>query len=240
MLNQQNDGSFNLNIFDSPENAASSLAQQIIDQTLEIIEKQGSCVWAVSGGSTITKLYDALLLHDEALREICNKLTVIWVDERVVPHTHQDSNFGSAYNYFWSKYKDANLIPVPYQQDAEEAAKVYDSVLSENGVEPGNVDITILGMGTDGHTASLFPGNSALMERNKKIVFVEDSSVQQPRVSLTFPFINSSRHIYLLFYGAGKAHTFQQAVNSGSVDDYPVLGIKRANLGIYIDQDLTF
>lgn len=237
MLNQNNGGSYNLNIFDSPEKAASSLARKIIDQSLEIIKKKGQCVWAVSGGSTILKFYDAMAANHEILKELSSNLTVIWVDERVVPHSDKNSNFGNAYNYFWSDYEGAQLIPVPYNEIAEQAAEQYNSILYEKGIESGDIDIIILGMGSDGHTASLFPHNRTLNEKNKNVIAVEDSSVQLRRVSISYPFINSSDHIYLFFYGDEKAQTFRQAIRSGSVDEYPILGIKKEKLNIYTDQN---
>lgn len=226
-------------LFDSAEIAASFLAGRIIDQTKFFIQQNGKCVWAVSGGNSIHKLYSALKEYKSDLKAFSKNLTVMWVDERVVPHTDENSNFGNAYKDFWKFFDDVQLIPVPYHKEIDQAAYQYAELLSENGIEDGDVDITVLGMGADGHTASLFPNSKALKEESSKIVGVDDPSLQQPRVSLTYPFINSSKAIYLYFYGEEKAGTFRQAELSGDVDSYPILGIDHQKMEIYSDRDLN-
>lgn len=225
-----------IHIFDSPESTAAALAERIVEQTKSFILKNGRCVWAVSGGSSILKLYDALEEFEDLLKSFSKKLIVLWVDERAVPHSHGSSNFGNAYNYFWKKFENVRLIPIPYHKNTDRAAREYEETLYETGIETGDIDITILGMGTDGHTASLFPGNKALKEERANVVGGEDPSVEQPRVTLTFPFINASTSIYLFFYGKEKAKTFQQAELSEDVNTHPIMGIDKKRMEIYSDQ----
>lgn len=227
-----------LHIFDSPESAAMALAERMIDQTRSAIQRKNRCVWAVSGGSSILRLYDALKEFEDVLKGFSEKLIVIWVDERAVPHSHESSNFGNAYNHFWKNFDDVRLIPVPYHSDAERASQEYEKVLDENDIDLGDIDIIVLGMGSDGHTASLFPGNKALEEKDSKIISVDDSSVEQSRVSFTYPFINSSQSIYLYFYGENKAEIYHQARLNGDINVYPILGIDFKKTKIFSDRHL--
>ncbi|MDR9409719.1 MAG: 6-phosphogluconolactonase, partial [Balneolaceae bacterium] len=159
-----------IHILDSPESAATALAERMINQTRTAIQQNDRCVWAVSGGSSILKLYNALEEFDDELKSFSKKLIVLWVDERAVPHTNESSNFGKAYKQFWRNYENVRLIPVPYHKNSDRAAREYEETLIKNGIEKDGIDITILGMGTDGHTASLFPENKTLKEENVKVL----------------------------------------------------------------------
>lgn len=224
--------------FKAPKKAASALTVAIINQTKQAINDKGRCVWAVSGGSSILKIYDALSDHKEFLREFGKYITVTWVDERVVPHTHQKSNFGNAKDYFWDKFADVGLLPVPYDRDSKESAKKFDEMLEASKIHRGDIDVMILGMGSDGHTASLFPNNEMLKEKKKDIVPVFDPSVDVGRVSMTYPFINSSAQIYLYFYGKEKGKTIRRAIESGDKNHYPIFGIDWKKTQVYTDQAL--
>lgn len=227
---------YNLNIFDSRNAAAKALVSRIIDLTNDVIQKKGSCVWALSGGSSIEMIYDELSEYNNILSRWPGKLKIIWVDERYVSHKSKQSNYGNALNYFWKNYKGIQLIPVPYCKDVAQSAREYDMLLSKEGIEIGDIDITILGMGSDGHTASLFPDSNALNEKRKKVVAVKDSEMSLDRISVTFPMINASRYIFLYFYGPEKAKTFYRALSDSAVNKYPILGIDRCKLEIYTDQ----
>lgn len=228
----------NINSFDTPQAAAIALAENTINRTRSIIQQKGRCVWAVSGGSSILKIYDALTDHSKQIKEFGSNLIVTWVDERAVPHSHQSSNFGNAREHFWYNFEQVHCIPVPFRENVNHSAREFQSVLHKNNIERGDLDITILGMGTDGHTASLFPGNKVLKEHRKDVIAVEDPSVEQPRISMTFPMINSSNSIYLYLYGTEKGRTLREAVQSGQMEEYPILGIDNDKAEIYSDQDL--
>lgn len=226
------------NIFKTPEQAAASLTEKIIDQTKKAIDKKGRCVWAVSGGGSILKVYDALSAYEDFFDEFGKCITVTWVDERVVPHTHPKSNFGSAKSYFWNKFEDVKLIPVPFDEGADQSSNTFSLALKKEGIRRGSIDVMILGMGSDGHTASLFPYNEMLKEENEDVVPVSDKSVDVERVSMTYPFINSSEQIYLYFYGGEKGKTVRQSIQTGEKDKYPILGIDWNKTQVYTDQAL--
>lgn len=229
---------YSLNTFETPKSSAKALVSRMIDLTNNVIQKKGSCVWALSGGSSIEKIYDQLYEHNDILNRWSGKLKIIWVDERNVSHKSEQSNYGNAFNYFWKNYKGIQLIPVPYREDADQSAREYALLLSKEGIEIGDIDITILGMGSDGHTASLFPESNALQEKKRKVIAVNDSEVSLDRISLSFPMINASAYIFLYFYGSEKAKTLKDALSNNIVSNYPVLGIDKTKLEIYSDQNL--
>ncbi len=226
------------NTLKNAEQSAASLTEKIIDQTKKTIAEKGRCVWAVSGGSSILKIYDTLSDHKDFFNEFGKFITVTWVDERVVPHTHQKSNFGSAKSYFWDRIENIQLIPVPFEKNADQSATTFSSILKKEGIGRGDIDVMILGMGSDGHTASLFPNNEMVNEKNKNVVPVSDPSVEVERVSMTYPLINSSKQIYLYFYGEEKGETIRRAIQSGDINQYPILGIDWNKTQVYTDQAL--
>ncbi|TVU04693.1 hypothetical protein EJB05_47823, partial [Eragrostis curvula] len=155
-----------------------------------------------------------------------SKWHVFWADERVVPKDHVDSNYKLAFDGFLSK------VPIPADQvyaindalSAEGASDEYETRLKQlvkNGViEISPVtgcpkyDLMLMGMGSDGHVASLFPGHPVVNENKKWVTFVKDSPKPPPeRITFTFPVINSSAHIALVVTGAGKAGAVHKALS---------------------------
>jgi 6-phosphogluconolactonase len=165
---------------------------------------------ALSGGSTPKALH--AILADEPCRSRIDwaKVRVFFGDERCVPPDHADSNYRMARETLLSK------VPIPidnvYRMEGEinptVAAGKYDAELAELFGDTGGLDLCFLGMGDDGHTASLFPHTPALTERTRRCVaqFVEKSTTGKSwRITLTAAFINRSRQVIFLVAGAGKA-----------------------------------
>jgi 6-phosphogluconolactonase len=167
----------------------------------------------LAGGSTPRGLY-TLLATDAALRDriAWNKVHVFWGDERHVAPDHRDSNFRMA--------REALLARVPIDPahvwrmkgeyaDASKAADEYEQTLREVlGLSPGQMpqfDLVLLGMGDDGHTASLFPGTAALSERRRLVVSNHVPKFDADRITLTAPVINKAECVVFLVQGADKA-----------------------------------
>ena len=99
--------------------------------------------------------------------------------------------------------------------------------------------MTILGMGTDGHVASLFPGHQQLLEKHEDVASVRYDKVEQPRVTMTFPMINASDSILLYFYGTEKGEVFKKALHAGDIGQYPVCGLQSRKLHAFTDQQVV-
>lgn len=166
----------------------------------------------LSGGSTPKRVYELLGGAELRRRIDWRKAHLFWGDERFVPHSHPDSNYKMA--------SDAMIahVPIPAPQvhairtdvdSPEKAAALYAATLEDFygsvSLDPERplFDVTLLGLGEDGHTASLFPGSCALDERRAWVVPVVGVK-PQPRITLTYPALESSRDILFLVAGAEK------------------------------------
>ncbi|GMV99124.1 MAG: hypothetical protein AMXMBFR84_02630 [Candidatus Hydrogenedentota bacterium] len=190
------------------ENPALAAAERLV----RLAGESGSFSVAVSGGSTPRALF-TLLAGEFRSRMPWSRVAVFQVDERCVPPDNPLSN--------WKMLQETLLDIVPeiraYRMEAERGvrgAEDYARVLREH-IGGGNAipvfDVVLLGMGADGHTASLFPGADALHEQAKAVVYTEPPNITPDRVTLTFPVINAAKHKWFLATGSDKAPAFQRA-----------------------------
>lgn len=198
-------------------------AKEVVQVVVDCRKEGRECRVALAGGSTPRGLYR--LLTGEAYRPQLSweHLRVFWGDERTVPPDHQESNFRMAEEALLSH------VPIPSNQvfriEGElppgEAAVRYEAVLREQfRLSPGEVpqfDLILLGMGPDGHTASLFPGTSAVAESQKLVAAPWVEKLHTHRVTLTPPVLNAAKHVVFLVSGKDKA-TALQAVLEGPAD----------------------
>jgi len=177
---------------------------------------------SLSGGSTPTTLY-ALLASDEfRSRFPWPRVSWFWGDERFVPYNHPDSNYRMTREAMLAKapVPPENIHPVPTDGDPEDAARRYERTLQESygagTLDPQRplFDLTLLGLGADGHTASLLPGEPALHERVRWVAAVSHGR-PEVRITLTFPAIESSRRVAFLVTGEEKAAIFS-AIRAGN------------------------
>lgn len=202
-------------------------ATTLVLQKIEAaIATHGRCSLALAGGSTPKPLYAGLAKANLPW----NKLYIYWGDERFVPHTHADSNAKMA-REAW-----LNQVPIPTDQifvvptesgDPAAVAQQYEQTLRQSGL-PASAqdsdwpafDVVLLGMGDDGHTASLFPHTAALAERGKWVTVGQKDD--QPRITLTAPLINQAHSVMFLVAGASKQTALSQ-VFAQTADDqiYP-------------------
>ncbi|MEW6320166.1 MAG: 6-phosphogluconolactonase [Acidobacteriota bacterium] len=141
-------------------------------------------------------------------------VTCFWGDERAVAPDHPDSNYGLAHQVLFAALgtRGPRTVRMPADNpDLEAAARDYDAVL-EAELDAGPLDLAIVGVGDDGHVCSLFPGHRALLAGGR-VVAVTDSPKPPPRrLSLTLPFLNSTREIWIVGIGARKRVVLQQAM----------------------------
>jgi 6-phosphogluconolactonase len=199
---------------------AARAAQQIVEVTEEAVEAHGRARIAISGGSTPKVTFG--LLADPALpwlaRMPWDKLELYWVDERCVPPDHPDSN------YRMTREAMLDHVPLAPEQvhrmegelEPEVAAARYESELRNSfrmeGAEYPRFDLIALGMGPDGHTASLFPHTSALHEMSRLAVANNVQNKDAWRITLTWPVINRGASVFFLIAGADKAQVLKEVM----------------------------
>lgn len=177
---------------------------------------------SLSGGSTPKVLYGLLASDDFIGRFPWQRVSWFWGDERFVPHDHPDSNYRMARETMLSKapVPPENIYPVPADGTPEDAARRYERTLQETygatTFDPSRplFDVTLLGLGADGHTASLLPGQPVLEERTRWVAAVSHGR-PEVRITMTYPAIESSRSVAFLVAGREKA-AILNAIRAGS------------------------
>jgi 6-phosphogluconolactonase len=198
---------------------AGSLAERaegVFVQSVQAALKTGSrFTVALAGGSTPRQLYARLA----AAQIDWESVHIFWGDERCVPPGHPDSNFRMAEETLLGviSIPAGNIHRIPGEFPAEEAAQKYEAELRIffGGVTP-RFDLVLLGLGGDGHTASLFPGNPAVRERTRWVVGVRHDTPPEPlvdRITLTLPVLNAAANVLFLVSGAGKADRLAQVLH---------------------------
>jgi 6-phosphogluconolactonase len=214
-----------LDVRDSPEDAARETANRFISIVADAIEDRGIARVALSGGSTPKGVCPLLL--EPARRNALDWSAVefFWGDERAVPPDHPESNFGAAYTLLISQLPEVRADRIHRMQaeatDLDAAALGYETELrlafAARGDAPPEFDLLWLGMGPDGHTASLFPGTAALDETERWAVANWVPAQDAWRMTLTFPVLNAARETIFAVTGADKANALAR-VRSGDPD----------------------
>jgi 6-phosphogluconolactonase len=202
-----------IEIFPTPETLADAVARHIVVRADGAIATAGRFTLALSGGATPRETYARLATDDFARWVDWERVHVLWGDERCVPPDDPRSNYRMA--------KEALLdrVPIPPAQihrirgedDPEQAAADYERELRAL-LGDGGLDLALLGMGEDGHTASLFPGQAAVQETARWVVPVYAPQMKMWRITLTPALLNQSRNVIFVVAGAGKAHRLLQVL----------------------------
>ncbi|PSN17814.1 6-phosphogluconolactonase [filamentous cyanobacterium CCP5] len=219
-----------------------ALVQRALELTVEQIQaaiaEQGRCTLALAGGSTPEPLYAALAEQDLPW----DKLFIFWGDERYVPVDHPDSNAGMAKRALLDK------VPIPVEQiivaptgggDLQVDAEAYErSIRAAFGDYEGfpQFDLILLGMGDDGHTASLFPHTEALQVCDRLIAVGNKDG--QPRLTFTVPLINQAKRVIFLVAGANKQTALAQVFAAeADPNQYPSRYIRAAEIWWLLDAE---
>ncbi len=211
---------------------ATALAQQTAEEFVRVAQASvaayGRCTVALAGGSTPKAAYT--LLASAAYRERVpwQHIHVFWGDERHVPPDHADSNYRMAHEAMLAHVPipAAQIHRILSEQEAQQAAEAYTATLHkafdlQAGASP-RFDLILLGMGPDGHTASLFPGTAAVHERTHLVVAPWVEKFQTFRITMTPEVLCNAEHVVFAAGGADKAETLRQVLEGPYTPDlYP-------------------
>jgi len=216
--------------------AAAAYVSRLSEQA---IADRGKFTVALSGGSLPKLLCPSLVAEPLHSQIDWSAWHVFWADERCVPLTHPDSNYGLADEYLFEHVDipTEQIYPLNSTIPCSQAAKDYQDALRRVFQPDSNqlprFDLILLGMGEDGHTASLFPNHPLLGETNRWVAPIFDSPKPPPeRITLTLPVINNARHIVFITSGTSKAGVLAEMMASAaSTKKLPAQMIQPVNGG---------
>jgi 6-phosphogluconolactonase len=221
------------------EAVAAAAAEHLAEAARRASAERGRFRVALSGGSTPRLLYQRLVLPQLGAAIDWRRWEIFFGDERSVPPDHPQSNYRMANEAWFSRVPlpGSSVHRIQGELDGAEAAALYEAEL---GHQP--LDLVLLGMGDDGHTASLFPGTAALAERERRAVATKSPVPPFDRVSMTLRALNEARTVVFLVTGAAKAKRLAQVlaerIAPPSADALPASRVQPVSnaLHFYVDQ----
>lgn len=233
-----------IRIFPTQESLAESLAADICELINNQDVNDEYFTIALSGGKTPDLLFSIFgKKYNE--RNLWENIRFFWVDERCVPPDDEESNFRKAFDLFISKsvIDPLNIYRIRGESDPEMEAKRYSTVISEfttsrRGLPSFN--LVLLGLGEDGHTASIFPGNETLFESDRICDMAVHPVTGQKRITLTGPVINNADNVFFLAAGLNKAGMVKKILKGNeSETKYPASYVNpvEGKLIWYLDSD---
>jgi 6-phosphogluconolactonase len=211
-------------VLPNPAAVAEATADRFVSAARTAIASRGVFRVALSGGSTPKAVYPLIAGPPRRDEIEWSAVEFFWGDERAVPPDDPESNFGVAYQMLISrlpKVRADRIHRMPADaSDLAGAALTYEAELrlafDVSGRQPPSFDLIWLGMGPDGHTASLFPGSTALGERERWVVANWAPGPRAWRMTLTYPVLNAGRDVIFVVTGADKADALRRIVAGGS------------------------
>jgi 6-phosphogluconolactonase len=220
----------------TPQELFASAAEEIFRATEEAIKEHGRFTIALSGGSTPKSLYN-LLATNARIALPWDRMFFFWSDERHVGPTDPDSNYRMADEAMLSKVPvpPGNIFRVPAENpDAAAVAQQYEqTILQFFNLKAGQIprfDLILLGLGPDGHTASLFPGTAGLNENSKLVIANWVEKLKTSRISFTLPLLNAAECVAFLVSGTDKATVLKTVLEGDAPgEQYPAKLVRPAN-----------
>ena len=204
-----------VHVYESPEELAEAAAREFAARAVEAIEERGRFAVVLAGGSTPKATYE-ILARDYADGIDWSKVHVFFGDERTVPPDHEDSNYRMAREALLDHVPVGSVHRMQGELPPDEAAEAYEAELRDffGPEELPRFDLILLGIGGDGHTASLFPETSALEVHDRLVVANPVLKLETTRITLTVPVINAARAVYFLVAGEDKAGALKQILEA--------------------------
>ena len=229
-----------LKIYPDKKELAAKFAQYFAD----FVKDRDIVHVALSGGSTPKIVFEVLASEYKEIVD-WDKVNFYWGDERCVPPEHPESNYKMTLVHLFSKIDvpEANIHRIKGENEPVKEAGSYSDILDRNLQKAGGIpqfDLVILGMGEDGHTASIFPHEIELWDSTANCVVANHPESGQKRVSITGKIINSARNVVFLVTGEGKADKVDEIINrSGAYENYPASLVipESGNLIWFMDED---
>ena len=231
----------NLVILETPQDLARAAAELFVAKSNEAVAERGIFTIALSGGSTPKLLYQLLA---DPNKPFCEQVPwpsihFFWADERHVPPDHSESNYRMAHEAMLSKVpvtRDNVHRVMSENPDAAEAAEDYEqTVLRIVPGKPSRFDLILLGVGADGHTASIFPGSEVLHETKRLIAAPWVEKLKRHRITMTLPLINNAASVVFLVSGAEKAEIVREMAQGPK--RYPAQEIRPAEVRLMLDRE---
>ncbi len=235
--------SMTLRSFPSLASLSATAAQELARLAKESIAKRGRFTLALSGGKTPRALYE-ILAKDYSTVIDWSQVHLFWGDERNVPHSDLESNYRMVKESLLDRIEipleNVHAVPILMEDTAATVATRYAAVIQKMfGQGIPEFDLILLGLGNDGHTASLFPGMSE-HEMNNGVVIATHSPIPPlERVSLTLFVINNVRNVFFLVAGEGKKEILKAVLtDAGNADSkYPAARVSpRSELVWFVDE----
>ena len=211
----RNDDVRDVKTFVNADDLTQAAGRRFVELASEAIAQRQRFLTALSGGRTPRLLYELLATDAFVGRIDWSRVEVLFTDERCVPPDHPDSNYGMAAAALLDRVPipPTNVHRIRGELPPTDAAVQYREELRRVLGVNGRFDLMLLGMGTDGHTASLFPASGALEEGDKEVVATYVEALQAWRITLTLPVINVSRHVAFLVGGSEKAAALSRVLS---------------------------
>jgi 6-phosphogluconolactonase len=201
----------NLRVYNDARELSEAAARMFVEEARRRIDESGRFAVALAGGSTPKATYEILARGYGGPEDLdWSKVHAFFGDERSVPPDHEDSNYRMAREALLSHVPVGSVHRMRGEMEAREAAALYEKELEEFFGGPPVLDLVLLGIGEDGHTASLFPDTPALDARDRWAVENPVEKLNTTRLTLTVPAVDAARKVAFLVAGEGKAEALEE------------------------------
>jgi 6-phosphogluconolactonase len=225
-----------IRVFPNPQDLFQAGAEEFARCALEAVKSKNSFNVVLSGGSTPREMY-SLLATKYASQLAWDKICFFWGDERHVPRDHADSNYRMAHDALLAKVpvKPENIYRVPTENSNPElVAENYERTLRKffkvKEEEFPRFDLVLLGMGVEGHTASLFPGTRAVLERHRLVTANWVEKFQTYRITFTVPVLNAAAAVMFMVTGKDKERAVASVFDDRSpAEQFPAKMVQPSN-----------
>jgi 6-phosphogluconolactonase len=213
---------YNIRVFDNAQVLSKEFCKELVSQINLFLTKKSKVNIALSGGNTPKLIFQELVVSYKK-KINWEKMNLFWGDERCVSPDDVESNYGMTKKYLLDQIQipSENIFRIKGENNPIEEAKRYSRVVLENLALVNNLpqfDIILLGLGEDGHTASIFPNQMELLKSDKICEVAVHPELKQKRITLTGRVINNSKKIYFLVSGKNKSSAVGKILNQN--EDY--------------------